>query len=74
MKSTTTNQPPPHPFTKQLPHGYRLCGDGLFRKEVRFDVPNRPEIVNVIVMVRSRDGELMRTEKGQWKTKTPVDI
>lgn len=66
----TTNQ---RPFAKRLPTGYHLCGDGLYRKEVRFDDPNRPEIVNVIVIVRSREGFPMRTEKGQWKTKSPVE-
>ena len=70
MKTYASQQPP---FSKRLPSGYRLCQDGLYRKEVRFDVPKRPEIVNVVVMVRSRDGHLLRTEKGQWKTKTPIE-
>ena len=67
-----TNQQ--RPFMGRLPAGYRRCDDGLFRKEVRFDVPNRPEVVNVVTLVRSSTGELMRTEKGQWKTKSTNPI
>ena len=50
--------------------GYTLRPDGRYYKRVEFDVPGRPQYINVVYIVRNRHGELMRSKRGTFVTKT----
>lgn len=52
---------------------YTRCPDGYFRRRVEFDVHGRPEIVNVVHLVRAPDGSLRKAETVGWRYKRPVD-
>jgi hypothetical protein len=52
---------------KRLPlHGYKKCDDGKYRKQVDFDVPKKPGIVNRINLVRASNGTLLKSETIGW--------
>lgn len=46
---------------KQIPHGYKLCSDGLYRKLVEF---SDGVAFHKATMVRSRDGARLYRESG----------
>lgn len=43
------------------------------RRRVEFDVHGRPELVNVVHLVRAPDGSLRKSETIGWRYKKPVD-
>jgi hypothetical protein len=52
---------------RRLPlSGYEKCSDGKYRKQVDFNVPKKPGIVNRINLVRSSDGTLLKSETIGW--------
>jgi hypothetical protein len=54
-------------------HNYKLCPDGFYRRKVSFDVHNRPELCNVVNLVRDSKGNLRKSETVGWRRKTAVD-
>jgi hypothetical protein len=51
---------------------YKRCPDGRYRRQVDFDIRNKPGIVSRINLVRSSDGALLKTENlGRFRLPTP---
>jgi hypothetical protein len=48
---------------------YTRSPDGMFRRRVEFDVHNRPELVDVVYLVRAPSGELRKSETVGWRYK-----